>query len=106
MNMHFANLSSPIWDGIRIPRRRTAAEIADEMCARVGLDREVVRRNVRHGSNGAPPAVKRLQGEIAVAILDSGLPSRQVHTWFLGFETTSILRMAVECRRRRREGGE
>jgi len=104
MNYHFANLDGPIWDGIRIPRRRTAREIGDEMCAAAGLDREVVRRKAHHSSAGVEPMVKRLQEDIAAAILDTGLTVEHARTWFLGFEASSIVRMAGTARQRRREG--
>jgi hypothetical protein len=95
----FPNLDAPIWDIVRIPPRRTAAEIGDAMCAEAGLDRDMVRHNHHFGSAGIPPEVRRLREAICAAMLDNGLAPFAAAKWFVGFEVRSILRMATEHRR-------
>lgn len=77
----FPNLNAPIWDRIRISRRRTPAEIAETMCLEARIDPELVRTHYP-SRKATPPGLVELRCRIVVAMKREGLGFKDAQTWF------------------------
>lgn len=87
----YPNLSSPIWDRIRVPPRRDVVQIATLMCVEAGFDPDMV-RNIYISRKITPPGLIHLRCRIMVALRDAGFTASQAQgQWFIGFKLTTLL---------------
>jgi len=93
------NLSSPLFDKVRIPRRETAAGIAERMCREAGFEPQAVRVGPLPGK-GAPKGLHDLRCMIICALVDAGYVTG---TWFEDIPRGTLLRYCVDGRRMQRE---
>lgn len=95
----FPNLSSPVWDAVRIPVRRPIGIIANQICAEAGVNPDDVRAFRRLGRE-ASPALHALRARIMVEVQKSGFTPEQAQAeWFIGFQVTSLKKYLVQGRK-------
>jgi hypothetical protein len=93
------NLSSPLFDIVRIPPRETASVIAERLCRESGLDPAIVRAGPLPGK-GAQKGVYELRCRIVCALLDANYVTG---TWFEGIPPETIRRYGTHGRRMARQ---
>lgn len=92
----FPNLSSPLFDRIRIPARGPVKRIAEQMCAEAGMDPDLV-RNIYLSRKSTPPELVPLRCRIMVALRAAGFTVTDAQAqWFVGFKLRTLEDYLVE----------
>jgi len=99
MTLPYRNLSSPIWDRIRIQPRKPLRSIADRLCLDAGYDPDLVRSHFGSRRSMVPGLVE-LRQRIVVALVDAGFTPVDIREqWFTTFSVATIRDYLVDGRK-------